>query len=187
MRSGLKVLLIDHRDSFTCNIKAWLESRFEVSLRLYSKVNEADLKNFNLVVISPGPNSPQDYPHTLQLLKNIDLKQPVLGICLGMQMMNVVEGGTVHPYSPPLHGKTSLLQSKISFLHNLRVARYHSLQCKLSSDFETLATSDDGIAMITKHKNKNWLAFQFHPESFMTENGSEFLNYVVSELLQGSV
>lgn len=177
-----QALLIDHRDSFTQNIKAWLESRFEVTVRLFSELAENDLNDFDLIVLSPGPKSPNDYPSTLNLLKNIADQKPVLGICLGLQIMNTVEGGTVTPYAPPLHGKTSLLETKISSLKNLKIARYHSLKCHLAAHFELLATSDN-LPMITKHKNKNWLGFQFHPESFLTEQGSAFLDYAATELL----
>lgn len=173
-----KALLIDHHDSFTYNIKAWLQPRFDVFIVNYDQVHQISLIEYDLIIISPGPKTPADYPLTKKFLENVPANKPVLGICLGLQMMNEVENGTVSEYYPPLHGKSSRLMAQSTQFDNLNVARYHSLRCHVAECFETIATSEE-IPMIVRHKNKNWLGMQFHPESFLTEKPEIFLQAVV--------
>lgn len=174
----LKAVLIDHQDSFTYNIKAWLKPCFSVDVIDADKIQTINPDKYDLIVLSPGPKTPSDYPASKKLLQNLTSKKPVLGICLGMQMMNEIEGGTVEPYYPPMHGKTSLINSVDKDYDQLLVARYHSLKCNITTNFEVIATSDN-LPMIIRHKNKKWLGMQFHPESFLTEKPENFLQMVV--------
>ena len=174
----LTAVLIDHHDSFTFNIKAWLKSRFAVSVVDCSEVSKINPTAFDLVIISPGPKSPSDYPETKMFIQSLPADKPVLGICLGMQMLNEIENGTVTAYYPPVHGKTSALVSEHSQLNQLQVARYHSLKCEMAPSFNVMATSES-IPMVVHHKSKKWLAFQFHPESFLTEKPETFLQAAV--------
>lgn len=170
-------LLIDHDDSFIWNIKFWLEPEFKVSVVHHAEISNIDLQNFDLIILSPGPKSPNDYPQSLELLST--LTKPVLGICLGFQMMTIASNGSVETYTPPLHGKTSLLKSKALF-DQLAVGRYHSLHCKPGNDFTVLATSaDDNCIMWSEHKTKKQLGFQFHPESFLTESADLYKKYIL--------
>lgn len=179
----IRAVLIDHQDSFTWNIFAWLSSRCEVSIINHTEILNIKINDFDLIVISPGPKSPSDYPLTQKFIKSLDKGKAVLGICLGMQFMIASENGVILPYSPPLHGKTSHLQSSVKQLNSLKIARYHSLECKIDeTKFELIAMSDQ-IPMIIKHKQKKWLGFQFHPESFLTENAEVILNYLNEALL----
>lgn len=174
----LKAVLIDHHDSFTYNIKAWLKPHFAVSVVDCSEINHIKSEDFDLIVISPGPKTPGDYPLSKMFLSNLPSAKPVLGICLGMQMMNEIEKGQVQTYYPPVHGKTSTLNSEDSKFNQILVARYHSLKCVMADNFKVLATSEN-LPMIVRHKNKNWLGFQFHPESFLTEQPETFLQLTV--------
>jgi anthranilate/para-aminobenzoate synthase component II len=170
-------LLIDHDDSFIWNIKFWLEPEFKVMVMNHAQISSSNPQNFDLIVLSPGPKSPLDYPQSLKLLTS--LQQPVLGICLGFQMMTVTSGGIVETYSPPKHGKTSLLKAAPPF-NQLAVGRYHSLHCKPGSDFKVLATSqDDNCIMWSEHKTKKQIGFQFHPESFLTESADLYKKYIL--------
>ena len=175
-------LLIDHDDSFIENIKFWLQPEFKVFVINHVEIASFDTKNYDLIVFSPGPKAPRDYPHSLKLMTT--LKQPVLGICLGFQMMTEASGDQVETYSPPQHGKTSLLKAQGAF-DNLAVGRYHSLRCKLSDNFEVLATSrDDDCVMWAEHKTKKYIGFQFHPESFLTESSELYKKYILDWMLQ---
>ena len=170
-------LIIDHDDSFIWNIKFWLEPEFKVSVVHHAQTSSLNLKNYDLIVLSPGPKSPEDYPHSLDLLKS--LEQPVLGICLGFQMMAVICNGAVEKYSPPKHGKISLLKAKAPF-DQLAVGRYHSLRCKPGADFNVLATAaDDNSIMWSEHKTKKLLGFQFHPESFFFFSADLYKKYIL--------
>ncbi len=184
----LNALLIDHYDSFTYNIKSWLTPQFDVVILPYSHLKEKNLKyeffnNFNIIIFSPGPKSPQDYPHSLELLKKLKSHIPILGICLGMQMITENYGGKVIPYSPPLHGKISALRFLKNSLNlmpttEIHIARYHSLQCiQLPDSIELIAETVEThpVNMIIADFKNSVLGFQFHPESFLTEQSDFFL------------
>lgn len=184
----MTALLIDHDDSFTYNLRSWLKPLFEnvtvINHRDLSKAkSEIRQQKFNLVVLSPGPKSPQDYPEVQKFLTELSNNQAVFGVCLGLQSMVHNLGGTISSYSPPLHGKQSQLKvhsSICSEFQNLKVARYHSLLCQYNNaDFEKLASSaDDNIAMWLLAKNKKWMGVQFHPESFLTEKAELHLAFL---------
>lgn len=170
----MKILLIDHDDSFTYNLQHWLAPACtEIKV-----INHRDLqKNLhaNLIVLSPGPKGPSDYPHVLDFIRQLSPRTAVYGVCLGLQMLVHLGGGKILAYAPPLHGKKSQLVIKnplYSSLHNAQVARYHSLFCAEYNEqqFETIAKSqDDQKPMWLKHQEKKWMGVQFHPESFLTE------------------
>lgn len=203
----MKALLIDHDDSFTYNLRNWLSPAFSVEVRSHrdlevaSQDHSALASDVDLIVLSPGPKSPADYPHVkkfIHQLKTSQLEtsqaetshlkpsQKVFGVCLGMQIMTECEGGSVTPYSPPLHGKKSKLVVSPSFnseFNGVSVARYHSLQCVFSigTEFDVLAVSEnDRLPMWVEHRQHPWMGFQFHPESFMTEKPELFLHYLQS-------
>lgn len=180
----LKTLLIDHYDSFTWNVRAWLARHCDVHIVSYGDLEKISTQGYNLIVLSPGPKHPKDYPKTLQLLHKIDDDQAVLGICLGMQCMAYLSKNVIIPYEPPLHGKTSQINLKMcdGTLNQIQVARYHSLQCVINNDFEVLSTSEDRIPMIIKHHKKNWLGLQFHPESFLTESPDLITKFIKERL-----
>jgi anthranilate synthase/aminodeoxychorismate synthase-like glutamine amidotransferase len=169
----MKALLIDHDDSFTYNLQDWLRPICnEIKI-----VNHRDLQKHmqaHLVVLSPGPKSPQDYPHVAEFVESLSTRTAVYGVCLGLQILAEACGAKVLPYTPPLHGKKSKLivgASEYKILNDSFVARYHSLACReFNNDtFETLAISaEDQIPMWLKHKQKKWMGVQFHPESFLT-------------------
>lgn len=183
----MKIILVDHDDSFTYNLQHWLKPICaEVQV-----INHQNLKKnlqANLIVLSPGPKSPQDYPHVKNFIKNLSKQTPVYGVCLGLQMLVDMDGGKITSYSPPLHGKKSKLNVTSNFynsLHDSQVARYHSLYCSEFSaeSFETLATSqDDKLPMWLKHREKKWMGVQFHPESFLTEKSALHLQILNSWL-----
>lgn len=173
----LNALIVDHHDSFTQNLRSWLEQKFNVCIISADELSQKKVSS-DLVVLSAGPKSPQDYSHSLNWLKE-NPHQPTLGICLGMQMMTMVEGGTVTPYMPVQHGKTSCLVFFNPDFPNIQVARYHSLECHVTPKFLTHALSqNDDIAMWVEHKTKPWLGWQFHPESFLTADHGFLISYL---------
>jgi anthranilate synthase/aminodeoxychorismate synthase-like glutamine amidotransferase len=176
-----KALIVDHDDSFIWNIKFWLQPEFETTIINHKYVLDFEkLNTYDLIILSPGPKHPADYPKSLAIL-NSKIKIPILGICLGHQMMTLTSNGVVSTYTPPLHGKKSKLCAAIEKFNHLQVARYHSLRCIPSDDFNILATSqDDHSVMWVEHKNKKQMGLQFHPESFLTEKSDLYRSYILS-------
>ncbi len=199
----MKAVLIDHDDSFTQNLKHWLKPLFtEIEVVNHQVFFQNDPSRFvkpdvDLIVLSPGPKNPADYPQTLGWLRSAPSTTAIYGVCLGLQLMVQSLNGEVCAYSPPLHGKKSKLKiiSKdaadldvraILKLDGSEVARYHSLVCDLNhltNDFELLAISaDDKKPMWLKHRSKKWMGVQFHPESFLTEDSKIHLDILNSWL-----
>ena len=175
----MRALLIDHDDSFTFNLRHWLNTFLtEIKIVNHLELESENIFAYDLLVLSPGPRSPQDYPHVIRWLNSVAEKKPVFGVCLGMQLMASASGGKVISYNPPLHGKTSKLNCNIPEFQDLSVARYHSLYCTELTDFDVIAESEN-IPMWIEHKKKKWLGVQFHPESFLTED-----NYLLQLYLQ---
>lgn len=175
----MKALIIDHDDSFTFNLRHWLfEICQDVEIVNHHTIKDQSFPEYDFVVLSPGPKSPENYPHMIQWLSEIYFKKPVFGVCLGMQLMTVAAGGTVEPYSPPLHGKKSKLNTNLPDFANLEVARYHSLHCSDVQAFDLIALSEN-IPMWIEHKTHSWLGIQFHPESFLTEKSSVMQEYLL--------
>lgn len=181
-----KVLLLDHHDSFIYNIVAWLGQNLTVHVLNVDQFNLLSADDFNAllekekylgIILSPGPKSPFDYQESLELEKKY--RGPILGICLGFQMMLVNKGKTLSPYTPPLHGKTSHLLVEHPLFEELtmplEVARYHSLGFQNIPKNEHILAFDESshLPMIYFHPEEKRLAFQFHPESFLTKESDK--------------
>ncbi len=186
------ILLIDHQDSFTYNLAdafRRLGANVEVvaykSLPLYKGEPEG-VEPFSALVLSPGPGRPSDYPQTLSFINALSPTMPVLGVCLGMQLLNEWSGGeTVHAPAV-MHGKTCPIVHDGrgvfgSLTSPCMVMRYHSLVCRVDSpDWEILAQTEDGVPMAIQHRSRPWTGLQFHPESFMTPEGNKMLRNWIS-------
>lgn len=179
----MKTIIIDHDDSFTYNLQHWL-SPICSEIKIINHLELQKNLHAHLIVLSPGPHSPQAYPHVLDFLNNLSQRTAVFGVCLGLQILVHMSGGQIKPYTPPLHGKKSKLQIEnptYNAFNNLNVARYHSLYCAQydTQQFETIAKSqDDNKPMWLCHREKKWMGVQFHPESFLTENSDLHLKHL---------
>jgi anthranilate synthase component 2 len=188
----MKILLIDNYDSFTFNLYHYLSSlKINVDVIRNDKITEKGIiKNkYNRIVISPGPGNPNQSGNCLKIVKTLYKKFPILGVCLGHQIIGQVFGSKIVQAKKLMHGKTSLINSKkIGILKNLpskfEATRYHSLiidKKTLSKELEITAETKDGIIMGVKHKEYNVHGVQFHPESIKTKIGikilKNFINY----------
>jgi anthranilate synthase/aminodeoxychorismate synthase-like glutamine amidotransferase len=170
------ILLIDNYDSFTRNLEHLLAVRLQVapSVARYDEISRLDLSGHDLIVISPGPGRPSEYPEYRRLLS---CESPVIGVCLGMQILNELYGGTTDRLETCVHGKTDHIEFNG---RRFEVARYHSLYANRIADcFEVVARNNDGVPMAIRHSAKPLIGYQFHPESFMTEEGGYFIDYAV--------
>ena len=167
----MRILLVDNRDSFTRNLEHLLVQSLghAPGLTPYADFRPEVARGFDLVVISPGPGHPRQYPAYGPLL---DSGRPVLGICLGLQIANLHFGGAVERLPGCVHGRASEFTL---FGRAVRGARYHSLHLsRVAPDMEVLARCGD-IPMAARHRSLPVLGLQFHPESFLSDHGEEVL------------
>ena len=172
----MHVAIIDNSDSFTRNLEHLLAVTLSIVPEVYpySGLERLAPEGFDLICVSPGPGKPEEYPGYGRVF---DAGVPVLGICLGMQLMNVYFGGQVGRLHDCVHGLTE----RICFDgREFEVARYHSLYLeRVADDLEVLATNSQGVAMAVRHRRLPLVGFQFHPESFLTTDGAYFIEYAL--------
>ena len=188
----MKILLIDNYDSFTFNLYHYLSSlKTNVEVFRNDQITEKDIikKKYNKIVISPGPGNPNQAGNCLRIVKKLYKKIPILGVCLGHQIIGQVLGSKIIQAKKLMHGKTSKIKSlSAGILKNLpksfEATRYHSLiidKKTLSKDLKITALTKDGIIMGIMHKKYNIHGVQFHPESIKTTIGIKilrnFINY----------
>ena len=181
-----KIILIDNYDSFTFNLYHYLSSlKVNVDVIRNDKItsNEILIRKYNKIVISPGPGNPNQSGNCLKIVKSLHKKIPILGVCLGHQIIGQVFGSKIIQASNLMHGKTSkIISKKTGVLKNLpktfEATRYHSLiieKKSLSEDLEITAETKDGLIMGVKHKKYHVHGVQFHPESIKTKHGLKIL------------
>ena len=193
------ILLVDHQDSFTRNLEHLLASFDVVVVRDRKKVNSSLLEDADMMVLSPGPGCPTDYPETQKLYQRWRGKVPILGICLGFQLMLEQEGGSIIRQSRVLHGvetDASIDPSSATYQSMgdvLRVARYHSLQIdpatlsKLPASIRI--TAEDpirGVPLSFEDLDRKLFGLQYHPESFLTKNGNQLIENIRNASLDNS-
>jgi para-aminobenzoate synthetase len=181
----MRTLLIDNFDSFTYNLfhlLAEVNGRPPVVVRNDVDWSSLDPRDFDSVVISPGPGRPgreRDFGVSARAIRDWD--RPVLGVCLGHQGLCELLGGTVGYAPEPIHGLASAIHHTGRDLfagipEPFTAVRYHSLAVTaLSEEFEPLAWTADDVLMGVRHRERPLWGVQFHPESIGTENGRELL------------
>tara|TARA_B110001452_G_scaffold49385_1_gene37708 strand:+ start:255 stop:827 length:573 start_codon:yes stop_codon:yes gene_type:complete len=188
----MKIILIDNYDSFTFNLYHYMSS-LGANVDVVRNDETSDKKiiknKYDKIVISPGPGNPNQSGNCLKIVRALYKKIPILGVCLGHQIIGQVFGSKIVQAKKLMHGKTSLIKSKkIGILKNLpskfEATRYHSLiidKKTLSNQLEITAETEDEIIMGVKHKEYNIHGVQFHPESIKTTIGikilKNFINY----------
>ena len=188
----MKIILIDNYDSFTFNLYHYISSLgVKVDVIRNDEITEKQIiKNkYDRIVISPGPGNPNQSGNCIRIVKALYKKIPILGVCLGHQIIGQVFGSKIIQANKLMHGKTSIIKSKkTGILKNLpsefEATRYHSLiidKKTLSDQLEITAETKDGIIMGIMHKKYNIHGVQFHPESIKTIIGikilKNFINY----------
>ena len=182
-----KIILIDNYDSFTFNLYHYLSSlKVHVDVIRNDKITSKEIlkRRYNKIVISPGPGNPDQSGNCLKIVKSLYKRIPILGVCLGHQIIGQVFGSKIIQARKLMHGKTSKITTKKNgILKNLpktfEATRYHSLiidKKSLSSDLEITAETKDGLIMGVQHKEYDVHGVQFHPESIKTKLGMKILN-----------
>jgi anthranilate synthase/aminodeoxychorismate synthase-like glutamine amidotransferase len=184
----MKILIVDHYDSFTYNLFHQVSS-FGVETDVI-KWDECEScpstplgtfgDSWDKIILSPGPGRPDGYSKSQNLVQKFYTEKPILGVCLGHQMIGELFGSHVIHAEKVMHGKTSEIQhAGTSIFEGVKnpfeAARYHSLILDtVPKDFEKLAWADD-IVMAIKHKDYPLFGVQFHPESFLTSEGEKIM------------
>jgi anthranilate synthase component 2 len=171
------IVVIDCKDSFVYNLVEYISMFDRVKVFDRENAREIDDINFDGIVISPGPGKPDK---SLEFV--FDYSVPVLGVCLGHQMIAEVFGGKVGKIKP-VHGKSSIIRHNSDGIFRgvrnpLRAGRYHSLAVlRPPNGFEITAVSEDGVVMGLRRGDI--YGVQFHPESVLTEDGLRIIRNFV--------
>jgi anthranilate synthase component 2 len=188
------LLLIDNYDSFTYNLFQYLsELGEEVRVIRNNKITLDEIERMkpDRIVISPGPSTPLNAGISNDVIKHFGDKLPLLGVCLGHQCIGYSYGGIVGPAQAIMHGKSSLVYHNNSGVfyqlpNPFPVIRYHSLMVareNLPDCLEITAWTEDNTIMGLRHRHYPVEGVQFHPESFMTQNGKDILkNFLAKEV-----
>ena len=182
----MKILLIDNYDSFTYNLYHYLSSlkcKVDVHRNDKIKINEIIKKKYKKIVISPGPGNPDQAGNCLKIVKYFYKTVPILGVCLGHQIIGQVFGSKIVIAKKLMHGKTSLIKhNRVGIFKGIKrvisATRYHTLiidKKTLSKDLIITAETNDKIIMGIMHKKHNVHGVQFHPESIKTYVGMKLL------------
>ncbi len=185
-----KILVIDNYDSFVFNLVQYLQQLgAECTVVRNDAVAAAEAANYNGVLISPGPGTPEKAGISIEMIKYCaEHSIPLFGVCLGHQAIGVAFGATVSRAPELLHGKTSLVyHQQEGVLADLpspfTATRYHSLCVEKNSVPKTLhitGSTDSGLVMSMEHTSLPIQGVQFHPESVLTEHGHQMLaNWLV--------
>jgi len=180
------LVMIDNYDSFTYNLVQYLEEMgTPVKVFRNDAITVSELETLNPagIIISPGPGRPESAGVSLQLVKELSGKIPILGVCLGHQTIGMAFGGKVVSAKKLMHGKTSVIKNDGKKLYQgirepFTAMRYHSLAVSRDNFPESLeitSESEDGEIMGIRHREHLTEGIQFHPESIMTPVGKRLL------------
>ena len=183
------IYIIDHKDSFTHNIVHQFSNFDKVFCDDFTAINKKKLDKAKILVFSPGPGSPRDYLISSKIYKRFKGKKKIIGICLGFQQILYCEKGKIIEQEQIYHG----FQSEVKVISNnslfkknqkFKVGRYHSLKLKepfYAKNFEiTMRCVISNVAMAIENNKDKIYGFQFHPESFLTENGNLLIKKILS-------
>jgi len=196
--SGPHILVVDNYDSFVFTIVGYLQQLgADCEVARNDSVSPADGADFDGVLISPGPGTPQGAGvSTAMISACAERSQPMLGVCLGHQALGVVFGATVNRAPELLHGKTSKVHHDgTGVLKGLpspfTATRYHSLTIDPATVTDNLiinAHTDSGVIMAIRHPTLPLEGVQFHPESVLTQGGHRlFANWLQTCGLENAV
>lgn len=179
-------LMIDNYDSFVYNLKAYLqELGRDILVRRSDELTLDDIQAMQPqgIILSPGPKRPWDAQLCVDTVRRFGDKVPLLGVCLGHQVLGHCAGAVVEKGARPMHGKVTRVRHNGTGLfaglpREFNVTRYHSLvvqQDTLPEDYQVDCVAEDGAVMGLSHRTLPLFGVQFHPEAVLTEYGHELL------------
>ena len=186
------VFVLDNYDSFTWNLVQLLgRIGADAFVARNDEITVAEVAGLapDAIVISPGPSRPETAGISVELVRALGPRVPLLGVCLGHQAIGVAYGASVIRV-PPVHGKAAAVHhDRIGAFAELpspiSAGRYHSLaieRATLPPELELTAWSDDGVVMGVRHRSHPVEGFQFHPESILTEDGEALMSAFLARI-----
>ncbi|MGM0651768.1 MAG: anthranilate synthase component II [Bacillota bacterium] len=188
------ILVIDNYDSFTYNLVQYIGEmvgKKEIVVYRNDQIIPAEINVMapDKIVLSPGPGNPDGAGNCLDIVRDLNGSVPLLGVCLGHQVIGQAYGGEIISARKLMHGKVSQIAHNGREIFkgtrpNFKAARYHSLVVdaeKLPPELLVTATSEDGEIMGLKHTRAPVWGIQFHPESILTEDGKK----IIKNFLEG--
>ncbi|MBT4780300.1 MAG: aminodeoxychorismate/anthranilate synthase component II [Polaribacter sp.] len=190
----MKIVIIDNYDSFTYNLVHMVEKitgNFPAVFR-NDEISLEDVNNFDLIMLSPGPGIPEEAGILKEIIRNYAGKKPIFGVCLGLQAITEVFGGSIVNLDTVYHGVATLMdvvdESAVIFKDiptPFLAARYHSWSATEDGFPEVLkvtARDEDGGIQAIAHKVFPISAVQFHPESILTEVGEQIVTNFINSV-----
>ncbi|MCH7535532.1 MAG: aminodeoxychorismate/anthranilate synthase component II [Bacteroidetes bacterium] len=184
----MKVLILDNYDSFTYNLVHYIDNvgKCEYDVIRNDKIELGDIKQYDKILLSPGPGIPVEAGILLDLIKEYASSKSILGVCLGHQAIAEAFGGKLINMSTVYHGVATLVEiiAEDDYLFkdlpwSFRAGRYHSWKVdrkSLPDEFEITVRDEKDDIMGISHKKYDLKGVQFHPESILTEHGQEIIN-----------
>ena len=180
-----KILVVDNYDSFVYNLVQYLgQLGAQCAVKRNDEVKPSEADNYDGVLISPGPGTPDEAGVSIEMIKYCaEKKIPLFGVCLGHQAIGEAFGAKVSRAQELMHGKTSeVIHNGHGVLTDLpspfTATRYHSLAIERDSvpdELEIVGETSSHIVMAVQHKSLPISGVQFHPESVLTEHGHQML------------
>jgi anthranilate synthase component 2 len=181
----MRLLLLDNYDSFTWNLHHLLEPHADVDVVRNDGITVDEAARYDRIVLSPGPGLPNEAGILMELLTKLMPSHPILGVCLGMQGIVEVCGGTLFNQERVMHGVAvpCIPEQPIDPLYAdipspFEVGLYHSWAADpatLPPSLRVTARSEQGVIMGVRHRTFAVCGVQFHPESVMTPQGGRFI------------
>jgi para-aminobenzoate synthetase component 2 len=175
---------VDNYDSFVFNLVQYLaQLGAEVTVKRNDEVTPDQALDFDGILLSPGPGTPQDAGVCMDIVRECGGKVPIFGVCLGHQAIAAAFGATVDRAPELVHGKVSLVHHReVGVMAGLpepfTATRYHSLAVEpqtMPDELFVTGETDTGVIMGIRHRTMAIEGVQFHPESVLTEGGHRML------------
>mgnify|MGYP001166973848 CR=1 FL=1 len=186
------ITVVDHRDSFTRNLEHLLSPFDEVKVIDRLSISPSEIQESNILVLSPGPGKPDDYPESKAIYQKAKGKIPILGVCLGFQLIMEQEGCEIIRQKQVLHGvESEIFADKNSATYRnleepIKVGRYHSLQinpdsiCNLPEGLKVTAHDPiRNIPLSFEDLDRKLFGLQYHPESFLSNQGTKIISDIL--------
>ncbi len=182
-----KILVLDNYDSFTYNLVHYIKEESDAIVEVYRNdaISIEEVTKYDTIILSPGPGLPKDAGILKEVIKKYAATKKILGVCLGMQAIGEVYGGTLKNLEKVFHGVATPIQviEKEDLLYKdlpreFNVGRYHSWVVAIENfpkELKITSKEKNGQIMSLKHKDYQLYGVQYHPESILTEHGKKMI------------